>query len=161
ELGTEPCARAAIRQLAGDIAAIDAKISDQVNAILHHPELQRLEASWRGIERLVDEADAADERGRVRVELLDVTWKELARDAERALEFDQSELFRKIYGDSFDTPGGEPFGLIVGDYEIHPRPTDGIDDLSVLESIAGVAAASFAPFIAAAHPSFFGVESFT
>ena len=93
---------------------------DQVNAILHHPRFQKLEASWRGLRYLVDQIEEADN---VKIRVLSVSWKELARDLERAIEFDQSQLFRKVYSDEFGTPGGEPFGVLLGDYEIRPRPS--------------------------------------
>src|SRR5262249_22136451 len=84
------------------------------------------------------------------------------RDLERSLEFDQSQLFRKIYSEEFGTPGGEPFGVLLGDFEIHRQPGPGhpTDDLGTLASIAPVAAAAFCPFLAAAHPSLFDLESF-
>ena len=106
--------------LARDIARLDAILSAQVNAILHHPRFQQLEASWRGLHFLVEQADMAED---VKIRILSATWKELVRDLERAVEFDQSQLFRKIYSDEFGTPGGEPFGLLLGDYEIWPRPS--------------------------------------
>ena len=83
-----------------------------------------------------------------------MSWKEIARDLERAIEFDQSQLFRKVYNDEFGTPGGEPFGLLVGDYEIRPRPTAAhpVDDLSALTGISQVAAAAFAPFVTGGAP---------
>jgi type VI secretion system ImpC/EvpB family protein len=145
--------------LSRDIARIDALLSEQVNAILHHPQFQGLEASWRGLRYLVEGADP--EEG-IKVRVLSVSWKELARDAERAAEFDQSQLWRKIYNEEFGMPGGEPFGVLIGDYELRHRPAADhpIDDLDVLESISHVAAAAFAPFLAAASPALLGLESF-
>lgn len=149
-----------IHRLNRDIAAIDAILNDQVNAILHAPELQRLEASWRGLEYLVEHAASA---ANVKVRILSASWREIARDQERAIEFDQSVLFRKVYSDEFGTPGGEPFGLLIGDYELTHRPSaeHPTDDIATLTGIAQVAAASFAPFIAAAAPTFFGVDTFS
>lgn len=150
---------AVARLLARDLAEIDDLINAQVNAIIHHPRFQQLEASWRGLRFLVQQAEP-DEGVMIRV--LNVTWSELARDAEQALEFDQSQLFRKIYSEEFGAPGGLPFGLLVGDYQIRHKPSaeHPIDDLSVLGSIAQVAAASFSPFVSAAHPSLFGLDDF-
>ena len=102
-----------------DIARIDALLSAQVDAILHARPFQRLEARWRGVEWLVR---AVDPSGPVRVRVLDVSWRELCRDLERAIEFDQSAIFRKVYEDEFGVAGGEPFGLLVGDYEVAHRP---------------------------------------
>lgn len=148
-----------LRMLARDIAGIDALLSEQVDAILHHPEFQRLEASWRGLRSLVEQIDPEEHNVRIRV--LSVSWAELARDLERAGEFDQSQLFRKVYSAEFDMPGGTPYGLLLGDYEIrHTVSPEGVNDLRVLERIAEVAAAAWAPFIAAAHPALLGLDSF-
>lgn len=149
-----------IAQLLGrDIARLDQLLSDQVNSILHDPAFQRLEASWRGLRYLVDRSEGAEN---VKIRVLNVSWKELARDLERAIEFDQSQLFRKVYGEEFDTPGGEPFSVLIGDYQIRPRPAPDhpFDDVGLLTAISQVAAAAFAPFIAAAHPSMFGLDDF-
>ena len=147
--------------LAEDVAEIDERVSGQINEILHHRRFQQLEASWRGLEYLVKQADV-DEDGRIKVKALNVSWRELAKDAERATEFDMSQLFRKVYTEQFDMPGGEAFGVLIGDYEIHNGPSaeHPEDDIEVLESIAGIAAAAFSPFVASMHPSFFGLESF-
>lgn len=141
------------------VAHIDELISQQVNAILHHPRLQRLEASWRGVQMLVEQIELQDESSdklRVEVRLLSLPWRELEQDLRGALEFDQSRVFDRIYSDEFDMPGGTPYGLLIGDYEIQQRP----DHLWVLESVAQVAAAAFAPFVTAADPSLFGIEDF-
>ncbi|NOX52925.1 MAG: type VI secretion system contractile sheath large subunit [Planctomycetes bacterium] len=150
---------AAIRSLSRDIALIDDLLNDQINAVLHHPDFQRLEASWRGLKYLVDSVDV---EANVKIRVLSVSWRELTRDIERAIEFDQSQLFRKVYSEEFGVAGGEPFGLLVGDYEIHPAPTPDhpYDDIGTLRGIAQVAAAAFAPFIAAAHPSMLGLDDF-
>ncbi|MBI4586185.1 MAG: type VI secretion system contractile sheath large subunit [Planctomycetes bacterium] len=152
--------RAMVHQLSRDIAQIDELLSRQVNAIIHHERFQKLEASWRGLRYLVEQADV--ETG-VKIKVLNASWKDLARDAERAVEFDQSQLFRKIYSEHFDTPGEEPFGVLIGDHEIRYRPSEDypVDDLEVLKSISQVAAAAFAPFVASAHPAFLGLNSFS
>jgi len=149
------------RMLNRDIARIDALIDRQLNAVIHHPSFQKLESSWRGLEFLTSKIPEGGEGVKVRV--LNVSWGELVNDVTRALEFDQSQLFKKVYENEFGQPGGEPFGVLLGDYEIHPRPSPGHpqDDVEALSQIAGVAAAAFAPFIASVHPSFFGLDSFT
>ena len=121
---------------------------------------RQLEASWRGLRYLVEQAEGAEN---VKIRVLSVAWNELARDLERAIEFDQSQLFRKVYSDEFGTPGGEPFGLLLGDYEIRPRPSaeHPIDDVATLAAISQVAAAAFAPFVAGVHPAMFGLDQFT
>lgn len=148
-----------VLRLEGDVARIDRILQDQLNAILHHPRLQRLEASWRGLRYLVDQTDPGSD---VKIRILSVTWKELANDADRAIEFDQSQLFRKVYSAEFGTPGGEPFGLLLGDYQVTHRinPVERVDDVSTLSAISQVAAAAFAPFITSAHPALFGLDSF-
>jgi type VI secretion system ImpC/EvpB family protein len=151
--------RQLVLKLNRDIAQIDALVNTQVNAILHHPAFQRLEASWRGLRYLVEQA--ADAEG-VKIRILSASWKELARDAERAIEFDQSQLFRKVYSDEFDTPGGQPFAALIGDYQVRPWPTaeHPQDDVAVLTAISHVAAAAFAPFVAGVHPAMFGLDDF-
>ena len=151
---------AAIRHvLARQIADLDRLISDQLNEIVHHPRLQGLEASWRGLWLLVEQLSEAQN---VKLKMLDVAWGEVAKDLGRALEFDQSQLFHKIYSEEYGSPGGEPYGVIIGDYEIshkvsaaHPQ-----DDIATLEALAQIAAASFSPFIASISSEFFGMEDF-
>jgi len=148
------------RLLGRDIARIDELITRQVNAIIHHPRFQKLEASWRGLHYLVNQVENPES---VKVRVLSVSWKDLTRDLERAIEFDQSQLFRKVYSNEFGMAGGEPFGALLGDYEIRPWPSaeHRTDDVEALQTISGVAAAAFAPFIAAAHPSLLGLDDFS
>jgi type VI secretion system ImpC/EvpB family protein len=142
-----------------DIAAIDDLLTEQLNAIIHHERFQALEASWRGIDYLVRTADGVSN---VKVRILAASWGDVVRDLERAPDFDQSELFDKIYSQEFGMPGGEPFGLIVGDYYLGHRrtPQHLSDDISALQSLAAVAAASFAPFVAGCDSGLLGLESF-
>lgn len=141
------------------IAELDELISDQLNCILHHPRFQRLEASWRGLSMLVRQAPSADN---IKIKLLDVSWRDLSRDIERAPDFDQSAFFHLIYNEEFGTPGGEPFGLLVGDYYVAHKPFEDhpYDDVFTLQGIAHTAAAAFAPFVCSATPQLFGVDSF-
>jgi len=141
------------------IAKLDDLINEQINAILHHPPLQKLEASWRGLRYLVLQADESDN---VKIRFLDAKWSVIVKDMERAIEFDQSNLFRKIYNNEFGTAGGEPFGVLLGDYSIRhrPGPHHRTDDINALTEISRVAAAAFAPFIANVHPEVFGVDGF-
>ncbi len=147
------------RRLGRDVAAIDALLNDQLNAILHDRRFQALEASWRGLRYLVEQADPD---ALIHIRVLDVSWRELVRDLERAPEFDQSQLWRKVYEEEFGMPGGRPFGLLLGDYEMHLRPDRDhpTDDIAALEAIAQVAAGAFAPFIAGASPELLGIERF-
>jgi type VI secretion system ImpC/EvpB family protein len=165
EQGFESWKAGASLRLAQSVAEIDQLISDQLNAVLHHPRFQRLEASWRGLQMLVDAVAAERLRGstNIMIRMLNVSWREIHRDFERAIEFDSSQLFKKIYEDEFGTAGGIPFGVMIGDYEIHPRPTPDhpFDDMSILGNLAGVAAAAFCPFVCGASPTMFGVDQFS
>jgi type VI secretion system protein ImpD/type VI secretion system protein ImpC len=143
-----------------DIAAIDRLIGTQLDTILHHSRLSRLEGSWRGLAWL---AGGIDPNTRVKVKVLNLGWQELCRDLERAAEFDQSHLFRKIYEEEFGSPGGEPYGVLLVDHEMRHRPGSGqpTDDVGVIDRLAGVAAAAFAPTVLAASPALLGVDAFT
>jgi type VI secretion system protein ImpD len=145
--------RTLVQRLNRDIARLDACLNEQVNAILHHPDFQKLEASWRSLRTLVQQVP---EGSNVQIRVLNVSWTELTRDFNRALEFDQSQLFRKVYSEEFGTPGGKPFGILIGDYEVRHHP----NDLETLSALAAVAAAAFAPFVASAHPSLLDLTSF-
>ena len=153
---------AAIRQtLARDIAAIDFLIGGQLDAILHHKDFKQIEASWRGVEYLLSESES-DEK--VKVKLFNATWLELTRDFDRAIEFDQSTLFTKVYSDEYGMPGGLPYGLLLCDYAVRHRFPSGAqqptDDVSTLGGLTQVAAASFAPCVISAAPELFGVSTF-
>jgi type VI secretion system protein ImpD len=141
------------------IALIDTLLTEQVNAVIHHPRFQALEAAWRSLRRLVRTAGA---NPRIKIRVLDLRWAELCRDLERTIEFDQSHLFYKIYEEEFGTPGGEPFGLLIGDYHIAHRrgPGRSTDDVAALREMSRIAAAAFAPFIVGVTPEFFGLDSF-
>lgn len=143
-----------------DVARVDELLTAQLNTILHHPEFQKLEAAWRGLWFVVD---AVPEGANVKLRVLNATWRDLVKDQERAIEFDQSHLFRKVYNEEFGMPGGEPYGLLVGNYEMthRPFPDHPTDDIGALRGIAGVAAAAFAPFISGIDPRFLELESFT
>jgi type VI secretion system protein ImpD/type VI secretion system protein ImpC len=140
-----------------DIAAIDALISAQLDAILHHPRLLRLEGSWRGLAWLVEGIEPGR---RIKVRVLPASWPEICRDLERAPEFDRSNLFRLIYEDEFGMPGGEPYGVIVVDHEMRHRPAPGAptDDVSAVASLAAIGAAAFAPVVLGAHPALLEVD---
>jgi type VI secretion system protein ImpD len=151
--------RGLVQLLQGDVARLDALLTEQINAILHHPALQALEASWRGLCYLVERAVDAEN---VKIRVLGISWKEIVKDVEQAIEFDQSQLFQKVYENEFGSPGGEPFSVLLGDFQIHPRPSreHPFDDVSALTKISQVAAAAFAPFICSVHPALFGVDEF-
>jgi type VI secretion system protein ImpD/type VI secretion system protein ImpC len=128
-----------------------------LDVILHHPRLTALEGRWRGIEWLLHSYEAG---ARVKLRLLNLTWAELSRDLERAAEFDQSQLFQRIYEDEFGMPGGEPFGLLLIDHEVHHQPGAGGDHVSAIKLLASIAAAAFVPMVLPASPTLLEVDGF-
>ena len=143
-----------------DIAAIDAMVSAQVDAILHHARLRKLEGTWRGVTWL---AEGVELSNRLKIKILNIGWPEICRDLERAIEFDQSQLFRKVYEEEFGMPGGEPYGLLVVDHEVRHRPSAEFrtDDVSALAALSGVAAAAFSPVMIGASPALLEADNFT
>lgn len=135
------------------IEALDSLIAAQLDEILHNSDFQRMEASWRGLFFLVDNVD---ESAHTRIRLLNITKSELRYDLEKAIEFDQSQMFKKIYEEEYGTFGGAPFSCLMGDFEFGRNQAD----LALLVKIAQVASASHAPFVAAAKPNLFDLESF-
>jgi type VI secretion system protein ImpD/type VI secretion system protein ImpC len=142
-----------------DIAALDALLSRALDAVLHHPRLARLEGAWRGLAWLAGRAEA--DRA-IRIRLLPIRWAELARDLERAVEFDQSVLFHKLHEEEFGIAGGEPFSLVLCDHEVQPGPSAAhpVDDVAVLARLASVAAAAFSPMVLPASPALLGLPGF-
>jgi type VI secretion system protein ImpC len=136
------------------IAQIDQLLSKQLNAVMHHEDFQKLEASWRGLHYFVHQSETGKD---LKIRVLNVSKKDLLKDMERAPEFDQSALFKKIYEEEYGTFGGEPIGALIGDYEFGRGP----QDVALLEKIAGVAAAAHAPFISAANPEMFNMDGYT
>ena len=142
-----------------DIAEIDALLGDQLDAVLHARTLQDLEGRWRGLAWLVGGIEPGR---RIKVRLLPIKWPEICRDLERALEFDQSQTFRRIYEDEFGTPGGEPFGLMIIDHPVRHRVGGGsqTDDIGALMRLSAVAAAAFMPVILSLDPNVLEVDRF-
>ncbi|MGD8175043.1 type VI secretion system contractile sheath large subunit [Marinimicrobium sp. ARAG 43.8] len=141
------------------IARIDRLISQQINAIIHQSRFQALESAWRGLRYLVTHAEGARN---IKIKILDIAWPEIGRDIDKAMDFDQSQLFQKIYSNEYGHPGGEPFGVLIGDYRIRHRSSKSYphDDIATLEGLAQIASAAFAPFIAGAAPEMFGVNHY-
>ena len=136
------------------IEAIDKKLSTQLNAVMHDPKFTKLEGSWRGLHYLVMNSETSTS---LKIRMLNVSKRELNKDLTKAVEFDQSQLFKKIYENEFGTPGGEPYGAFIGDYEWSKHP----EDVETLRLLSNVSAASFAPFISAASAQMFGFEDWT
>jgi type VI secretion system protein ImpD len=156
--GSESLDRSQVALIHRLIAGIDTLLNEQVNAILHHPRFQALEAAWRGLSLVVEQS--APGRGSVKVKVINSSWKELGHDFLRAADFDQSHLFDRLYSHEFGMPGGEPFGLLIGAYDVSHQLDKGYDDIHLLRQIAGVAAAAFCPFIAGVRPALFGIDSY-
>lgn len=135
------------------IAEIDARISRQLAAVMHDPEFLKLEGSWRGLKYLVHNSETS---ANLKIRVLNVSKRELGKDLLKATEFDQSQIFKAIYENEFGTPGGEPYGALIGNYEF----SNHFEDIEMLQGLSGVAGAAFAPFIAAASPQLFGFEDF-
>jgi type VI secretion system protein ImpC len=144
----------AVKSIEAMIAAIDRKLSEQVNAILHHADFQSLESSWRGLSYLVNNTET-DETLKIRV--LNISKKDLAKTIAKfkGTAWDQSPLFKKLYEEEYGMPGGQPYGALVGDYYFDHSPPD----VEILSGMAQIAAASHAPFLSAANPSLMNMES--
>jgi type VI secretion system protein ImpC len=136
------------------IAQIDHLISLQLNEIMHHEAFQKLEASWRGLKYLLDHSETGE---MLKLKVLNVSKKDLLRDLQRASEFDQSALFKKVYEEEFGVFGGHPFSALIGDYEFGRKP----EDLELIEKVSQVASAAHAPFITAASPEMMNMDSFS
>jgi type VI secretion system protein ImpC len=136
------------------IAQIDHLLSIQLNEILHKPEFQQLEASWRGLKFLLSQSETGT---MLKIKVLNVSKKELLKDLQRAAEFDQSALFKKVYEEEYGVFGGTPFGALVGDYYFDKSG----QDMELLEKVSNVAAAAHAPFISSSAPGMFNLDGFT
>jgi type VI secretion system protein ImpC len=136
------------------IKAIDEAMSKQLAAVMHNEKFQKLEGSWRGLNYLVSNTETS---AQLKIRMLNISKKELGKDLEKAVEFDQSQIFKKIYESEFGTAGGQPYAALIGDYEFSTHP----DDISLLSKMSNVAAAGFCPFLSATSPKMFGFDSFT
>ena len=136
------------------IHALDQLMSKQLSAVMHSEKFQKLEGSWRGLNHLVMNSQTGSE---LKIRMMNISKKELSRDLEKAVEFDQSQTFKKIYETEFGIAGGEPYAALIGDYEFSSHP----DDIDLLTNISNVAAAGFCPFISATAPQMFGFDDFT
>lgn len=136
------------------IAGIDAQLGLQIDQILHHPDFQTLEGTWRSLFFLVMNTETSTY---LKLRVMNVSKHDLLLDLENAIEFDQSSLFKKIYEEEYGTFGGHPYSCLIGGYEFSRHP----QDILLLEKISNVAAAAHAPFIAAAHPRMFDMDSFS
>jgi type VI secretion system protein ImpC len=152
--GQMTLSRDAEQTIANRIAQIDNLISKQLNEVLHHETFQKLEATWRGVKYLMDQSETS---ASLKIKLFNAPKKDLLKDLQRAPEFDQSQLFKKVYSEEFDTFGGAPFAALVGDYEFGRGP----EDMELLAKVAQVASAAHAPLLSAASPELMNLSDFT
>ena len=136
------------------IAQIDHLLSLQLSEVMHAPEFQKLEATWRGLRYLIGQSECS---AMLKIKVLNVNKKELLRDLQRAPEFDQSALFKKVYEEEFGVFGGHPFGALLGDYEFGKSG----QDIELLEKVSQVAAAAHAPFLTASSPEMMNLDSWS
>jgi type VI secretion system protein ImpC len=136
------------------IAQIDHLISLQLNEVMHHEAFQKLEGTWRGLKYLLNQSETGEG---LKIKIFNAGKKELLKDLQRAPEFDQSALFKKVYEEEFGVFGGAPFGALIGDYHFGKGP----EDLETIERISQVAAAAHAPFLTGADPQFFNLDGYT
>jgi type VI secretion system protein ImpC len=144
----------ALTSIEAMIRAIDAKLTEQVNLILHHEDFQGVESAWRGLHYMVNNTETDEQ---LKIKVLNISKKELGKTLKkfRGTAWDQSPIFKKIYEEEYGQFGGEPFGLLVGDYYFDHSP----QDVQLLGDIAAVAAGAHAPFIAAAAPTVMQMDS--
>ena len=136
------------------IVEIDQRLSLQMDAILHHPAFQALESAWRGAHYVVQHTDF---RKNSKIDLVHVSKEELREDFAEANELSQSGLYKLVYSKEYGQFGGEPYGCMIGQYTFSHQA----EDVQLLQNIAGVAAMAHTPFIAAAAPTFFGIQCFS
>lgn len=143
-----------IKTIEGMIAALDKKLSEQMNAIIHHEDFENLESAWRGLSYLVNNTQTSET---LKLRVLNVSKKDLAKTLKKfkGTAWDQSPIFKKLYEDEYGTAGGEPYGAIIGDYYFNHSP----QDIELLKGVAQIASAAHAPFISSADPSIVNLDS--
>src|SRR5688572_26526915 len=152
--GTGLISKDAISSIEAIIAELDRKLSEQINVILHHEDFRSLEGTWRGLHHLVNNTET-DEKLKIRV--LNISKKDVAKTLKKykGTAWDQSPIFKKIYEDEYGTPGGEPYGALIGDYYFDHSPPD----VEILTGMGQIAAAAHAPFITAANAALMNMET--
>ncbi|MBA83161.1 type VI secretion system contractile sheath large subunit [Thalassobius sp. S69A] len=138
----------ALRSIEAIVAEIDAKLTEQVNQIIHHADYQQLESAWRGLHFLVNNSET-DEMLKIRV--MDISKKDLSKTLRKykGTAWDQSPLFKKLYEEEYGQFGGEPYGCLIGDYHFDHSPKD----VEILGEMSKIAAAAHAPFLTGADPA--------
>lgn len=138
--------------LDGLIASLDARLSEQLDEIMHAEKFQKLESAWRGLKFLVDRTDF---RRNVRIEMIDISKDALRESFEDAPELIQSALYKQVYSGAYDTPGADPYGAMISNYEFENTA----QDISLLQEVSKVASSAHCPFIGSVGPKFFGKDS--
>jgi type VI secretion system protein ImpC len=143
-----------VRTIQAIIAALDQKLTAQANEILHHPDFQRLEGTWRGLHYLINNTET-DEM--LKIKVMNISKTDLGKTLERfeGTAWDQSPIFKQIYTNEYSMFGGEPYGCLVGDFYFDNHPKD----VALLRNMSKIAAAAHTPFIAGAAPTLFNMES--
>lgn len=152
--GTVTVSKDVISAIEARIADIDNALSNQLNEVMHTEEFQKLEGTWRGMHYLVMNSETSTQ---LKIRVINTSKKDLIKDFKGASEFDQSAIFKKIYGEEYDMFGGAPYAALVGDFEFSRHP----EDMYLLEEMSHVAAAAHAPFLTAASSELFGMEGYT
>jgi type VI secretion system protein ImpC len=149
----DPKAEDIVKLLVQRIAQLDEEINTGLSTVMHDEGFKQLEATWRGLHYLVSNSETGE---MLKLRVLDATKDEIRKDLEKAVEFDQSTLFKKVYEEEYGTFGGSPYSMLLADYSFKASQPD----LEFLEKVSGVAAAAHAPFIAAADPGLFDLAEF-
>lgn len=146
----------AVKTIQSIIFQIDNKLTEQLNEIIHHPDFQALEGTWRGIHYLVSNSESSSE---LKIRVMDISKQDLSETLRnyRGMTWDQSPIFKRIYEEEFGQLGGEPFGCIVGDYQFDHS----MSDVELLTGMSRIAASSHCPFIAAASPNLLQMDSWS
>lgn len=134
------------------IAKLDMTISEQLDKIMHHTKFQEIESAWRGLKYLVERCDF---KKNVVVNLLDSSKDDLREDFEDAPDTTQSGLYKHIYTDDYDTPGGEPVTAVVSNFEFDASA----QDIALLTEVSRISAVTHCPFLASVGAKFFKKES--
>ena len=144
----------ALSSIEAIIAELDRKLSEQISHIIHHEDFKNLEGTWRGLNYLVSNTET-DEKLKIRV--MNISKKDAARTLKKfkGTAWDQSPLFKKLYEEEYGTPGGAPYGCIIGDYQFDHSPPD----VEMLGGLSQICAASHTPFIAAAAPTLMNMDT--
>ena len=152
--GTVAFDKSITKTISQAISSIDATMSRQLAAIMHNADFQKLEGSWRGMHHLVMNSETG---AQLKIRVMNISKRELFKDLDKAVEFDQSQIFKKIYEAEFGSPGGEPYSAMIGDFEFSNHP----EDVDLLAKMSQVSAAGFCPFVSAASPKLLGMDSFS